>query len=101
MGEQCLADELRTLFLFEHLSELQLGILCADGRVETLPPGPLFAEGEPATTFYVLIDGELVMSAGPAASTSRPAAPRNAVRTAAHGTPTCRSPSTSTTCPSG
>ena len=62
MGEQCLADELRTLFLFEHLSDSQLCILCADGRVETLPPGPLFAEGEPATTFYVLIDGELVMS---------------------------------------
>jgi signal transduction histidine kinase len=62
MGDQCQADELRTLFLFEHLSEAQLAILCADGRIESLPPGPLFNEGEPATLFYVLIEGELVMS---------------------------------------
>jgi len=62
MGDQCQADELRTLFLFEHLSEAQLAILCADGRIESLPPGPLFNEGEPATLLYVLIEGELVMS---------------------------------------
>ncbi|MGY4647269.1 ATP-binding protein [Mycobacterium sp. URHB0021] len=62
MGEQCNAEELRTLFLFEHLSDAQLDILCADGRIESFPPGPLFTEGEPATCFYVLIDGELVMS---------------------------------------
>jgi signal transduction histidine kinase len=62
MGDECQADELRTLFLFEHLSEAQLAILCADGRIETLPPGTLFHEGEPATLFYVLIEGELVMS---------------------------------------
>src|SRR5690349_5311799 len=63
MGERCQIDELRTLFLFEHLSDPQLEMLCADGHIETIPAGPLFSEGEPATCFYVLIEGELVMSA--------------------------------------
>ena len=62
MGEQCMAEELRTLFLFEHLSDSQLDMLCADGRIESFPPGPLFSEGQPATCFFVLIDGELAMS---------------------------------------
>ena len=62
MGDQCSSDELRNLFLFEHLSDAQLEMLCADGSVETFPPGPLLREGEPATRFYVLIEGELVMS---------------------------------------
>ncbi|WP_099021803.1 ATP-binding protein [Mycolicibacterium palauense] len=62
MGDTCLADELRTLFLFEHLTDAQLDMLCADGQIETLDPGPLCVEGEPATCFYVLIDGELAMS---------------------------------------
>lgn len=62
MIEQCQADELRTLFLFENLSDAQLETLCTRGRIETLPLGPLFTEGEPATHFYVLIDGELIMS---------------------------------------
>lgn len=62
MGEQCLADELRTLFLFEHLTDEQLDMLCGHGEINTFPPGPLCAEGDPATCFYVLIDGELVMS---------------------------------------
>lgn len=63
MGERCRADELRTLFLFEELNDAQLELLCAQGRIETFPPGPLITEGEPATCFYVMIDGELVMSA--------------------------------------
>jgi signal transduction histidine kinase len=62
MGETCLRDELRTLFLFEALSDEQLETLCADGHIETFPAGPLCSEGDPATCFYVLIDGELVMS---------------------------------------
>lgn len=62
MGEKCLRDELRTLFLFEHLSDEQLDMLCADGHIETFPAGPICLEGEPATCFYVMIDGELVMS---------------------------------------
>lgn len=62
MGEQCLAEELRTLFLFEHLTDEQLDMLCGHGHIETFPAGPLHSEGDPATCFYVLIDGELVMS---------------------------------------
>lgn len=62
MGEKCLAEELRSLFLFEALSAEQLEVLCANGHIETFPTGPLCVEGEPATCFYVLIDGELVMS---------------------------------------
>ncbi|MBS1690831.1 MAG: histidine kinase [Actinobacteria bacterium] len=62
MSQRCRIDELRTLFLFEHLTDEQLEMLCTDGRVEAYPPGPLYAEGEPAELFYVLLDGELVMS---------------------------------------
>ena len=62
MGETCLPDELRTLFLFEALSDKQLETLCKNGHIETYAPGPICAEGDPATCFYVLLDGELVMS---------------------------------------
>src|SRR6185437_7805899 len=58
----CSPDELRTLFLFEKLSEEQLEVLCREGHVEVIPPGPVFAEGDPATCFYVLLEGELVLS---------------------------------------
>ena len=61
-GETCLPDELRTLFLFEELSDEQLATLCQNGHIQTFEPGPVCVEGEPATCFYVLIDGELVMS---------------------------------------
>jgi CRP-like cAMP-binding protein len=59
---ECLPDELRTLFLFEALTDEQLATLCKDGHIQTFDKGPLCTEGEPATCFYVLIDGELVMS---------------------------------------
>ncbi|WP_040790433.1 ATP-binding protein [Nocardia paucivorans] len=55
----CDPAELRTLFLFEKLDDDQLAWLCADGRIEHLEPGPVFREGDPATCFYVLMDGEL------------------------------------------
>lgn len=58
----CEPTELRSLFLFEALTDEQLGVLCAEGRIERYEPGPLFAEGDPATCFYVLIEGELAMS---------------------------------------
>ncbi|CPR13401.1 cyclic nucleotide-binding protein [Mycobacterium bohemicum DSM 44277] len=58
----CRPDDLRTLFLFEKLSDPQLARLCADGHVQEYQPGPICVEGEPATCFYVLIEGELVMS---------------------------------------
>ncbi len=55
----CDPEELRTLFLFEKLDETQLAELCDIGRIEYVDPGPVFREGEPATCFYVLIDGEV------------------------------------------
>lgn len=58
----CEPDELRSLFLFEALTDEQLAVLCAAGHIETYEPGPICVEGEPATCFYVLIEGELTMS---------------------------------------
>jgi signal transduction histidine kinase len=59
---KCLPDELRTLFLFEALTDEQLKMLCDHGHIQSFEPGPVVVEGEPATCFYVLLDGELVMS---------------------------------------
>ena len=58
----CDPAELRSLFLFEKLDDDQLDWLCREGRIETFEPGPVYAEGEPATCFYVLIEGTLVLS---------------------------------------
>src|ERR1700727_607753 len=58
----CKPDELRTLFLFEALTDEQLAVLCTNGHVQDYEPGPICVEGEPATCFYVLIEGELAMS---------------------------------------
>jgi signal transduction histidine kinase len=60
--DRCSVDELRTLFLFEKLTPEQLAWLCREGRVETIGPGPVYAEGDPATCFYVLLEGTLVLS---------------------------------------
>ena len=62
MGETCLPNELRTLFLFEALSDEQLQMLCDNGHIQAFEPGPIVTEGDPATCLYVLLDGELVMS---------------------------------------
>ena len=59
---QCGPDELRTLFLFEKLTEAQLEWLCERGHVEIIEPGPVYAEGEAATCFYVLLEGTVIMS---------------------------------------
>ena len=58
----CSPDELRTLFLFEKLTDEQLDVLCREGHIEVIPTGPVFAEGDRATCFYVLLEGELVLS---------------------------------------
>ncbi|BAH52128.1 ATP-binding protein [Rhodococcus opacus] len=58
----CKPPELRTLFLFEHLTDHQLEQLCENGHVELIDPGPVYAEGEIASCFYVLIEGEIVLS---------------------------------------
>ncbi|MEV0342053.1 ATP-binding protein [Nocardia sp. NPDC050713] len=55
----CDPAELRTLFLFEKLDDDQLAWLCADGRIEYIEPGLVYREGDPATCFYVLMDGEV------------------------------------------
>ncbi|MFJ3804319.1 ATP-binding protein [Streptomyces sp. NPDC090088] len=55
--------ELRTLFLFESLSDAQLELLAESGRVEQRAGGGLvFAEGEPATCFFVLLEGSVALS---------------------------------------
>jgi signal transduction histidine kinase len=58
----CSVDELRTLFLFEKLTDDQLQWLCERGHTELIQPGPLYVEGAPATCFFVLLEGTLVMS---------------------------------------
>jgi signal transduction histidine kinase len=58
----CSPDALRKLFLFEHLSAEQLEWLGRAGRVQEFEPGPVYTEGAPATCFYVLLDGTLVLS---------------------------------------
>ncbi len=62
MEQLCSPDELRTLFLFEKLTDDQLGWLCQRGRVEVYPAGPVYTEGDPATHFYVLLEGTVVLS---------------------------------------
>jgi signal transduction histidine kinase len=59
---RCSAEELRGLFLFEKLSGDQLGWLCREGRVMVAEPGRVYAEGDPATAFYVLLSGTVVLS---------------------------------------
>ena len=62
MSEPCNGDELRGLFLFEKLSPQQIEWLCAQGHVELIESGPVYTEGDPATCFYVLLEGEVVLS---------------------------------------
>ena len=63
MSETLTREDLRGLFLFERLSEDQLGWLVEHGQVETRAAGtPVLAEGDPATCFFVLLDGTIAMS---------------------------------------
>ncbi|MEU7690174.1 ATP-binding protein [Microbispora hainanensis] len=56
-------DELRTLFLFEALDDAQLARLSEAGRVERRLAGTLvYPEGDPATCFFVLLNGTVAMS---------------------------------------
>src|SRR5437868_236723 len=56
-------EELGELFLFEDLDEGKLRWLSAYGTVEEHPAdGVICAQGEPAEFFYVLLDGEIVMT---------------------------------------
>ena len=58
----CSPELLRTLFLFESLSDDRLEYLCERGEVVEVEPGWLYRQGEDASCFYVLIEGALVMS---------------------------------------
>jgi signal transduction histidine kinase len=60
MITNCDPEELRTLFLFEKLTEDQLDRLCREGHVEITEPGTVFTEGDPAECLYVLIEGTVV-----------------------------------------
>ena len=54
--------ELRTLFLFESLDDDKLEWLAENGRVEHRAAGDqVYAEGERATCFYVLLGGTIVL----------------------------------------
>jgi signal transduction histidine kinase len=57
----CDIDELRTLFLFEKLTEQQLDWLCRKGHVELFEPGDAYHEGDQATCFMVLLEGTIAM----------------------------------------
>ncbi|MFD8228115.1 ATP-binding protein [Streptomyces massasporeus] len=57
----CDPQEIGALFLFEKLTPEQLGRLCSEGRVERFEPGPVYTEGEPATCFYVMLEGSVVL----------------------------------------
>ncbi|MGY4772300.1 ATP-binding protein [Kribbella sp. CWNU-51] len=52
-------DELRTLFLFESLTDEQLQWLSETGYVESAHDGIVFNEGDEATCCYVLLSGEI------------------------------------------
>jgi signal transduction histidine kinase len=55
-------DELRGLFLFEHLDDGQLAWICEHSDVVDIPGGhELVTEGAPAECFYVLLSGALLM----------------------------------------
>lgn len=62
MADRCDTAELRELFLFAEFSDAQLATLCAEARIAVFPEGVLCREGEPAASFYVLLDGEIALS---------------------------------------
>lgn len=57
----CTHEQLRSLFLFEHLTDEQLDWLCREGSIEDFAPGTVYTEGETATCFYVLVEGSVVL----------------------------------------
>ena len=56
----CTPDLLRSLFLFEGLTDEQLEYLCDHGKVVLAEPGWLYRQGDAAICFYVLLDGSVV-----------------------------------------
>lgn len=62
MSAQVSKEELKTLFLFEALDDGQLDWLAEHGRREHHPAGVVYAEGDDATCFYVMLDGTCALS---------------------------------------
>lgn len=60
--EPCRTADLRTLFLFEELTDAQLAQLCGHAHIEVYDPGSVIEEGEDAVSFMVLMDGEIAVS---------------------------------------
>jgi signal transduction histidine kinase len=61
-SEHLAPQEIQRLFLFESLTEDQLDWLSRQGRVEHRVSGEtVFTEGEPATCFFVLLEGTIVL----------------------------------------
>ncbi|MBX6354637.1 MAG: cyclic nucleotide-binding domain-containing protein [Micromonosporaceae bacterium] len=61
--ERLSPQQLKQLFLFEALSDEQLRWLAEHGRVETRAEGTaVYQEGEPATCFYVLVEGAVALT---------------------------------------
>ena len=61
MGEKCLPDELRTLFLFEALNDEQLAMLCEHGQIQSFEPGPIHVEV--AAPGYVTVQRDVEIAA--------------------------------------
>ncbi|OLB67465.1 MAG: histidine kinase, partial [Actinobacteria bacterium 13_2_20CM_2_72_6] len=63
MSERLTPEERKTLFLFESLTGEQLAWLARQGTVRDYPAGStVFAEGDPAESFFVLLSGTLALS---------------------------------------
>jgi signal transduction histidine kinase len=60
--EKLSRDELRTLFLFEALTDEQLDWLADRGWVAEAPAGDILVEGEPADLFVILLAGTITLS---------------------------------------
>jgi signal transduction histidine kinase len=61
--EKLSRDELRTLFLFEALTDEQLDWLADRGWVAQAPAGDILVEGDPAELFIILLAGTITLSA--------------------------------------
>jgi len=63
MTDRLGTDELRKLFLFESLDAEKLDWLASKGVVERVAGGrDIYVEGEPATSFYVLVSGTVSLN---------------------------------------
>lgn len=63
VGRTIPVDELRTLFLFERLTDAQLDWIAQRAEVRAYDAGAVvYREGEPADGFWVLLDGTLKLS---------------------------------------